>query len=67
VPNTLRDSDPAALDHRVDFVFARATRLVRAQNGSILGQPGQRQRPPGESLRPSDHAGVVMRLRSVHK
>jgi endonuclease/exonuclease/phosphatase family metal-dependent hydrolase len=67
VPNTLRDSDPAALDHRVDFVFARATRLVRAQNGSILGQPGQHRRPPDESLRPSDHAGVVMRLRSVHK
>lgn len=66
VPNTLRDSDPAELDHRVDFVFARATRLVRAQNGSILGRPfGHDPKQRRESLRPSDHAGVVMRLRSV--
>ena len=65
VPNTLRDSDPAALDHRVDFVFARATRLVRAQNGSVLGRPFGDDPDRGESLRPSDHAGIVMRLRSV--
>jgi len=67
VPNTLRASDPAALDHRVDFVFARATRLVRAQNGSILGRPFGHDPNRGESLRPSDHAGIVMRLRSVHR
>lgn len=67
VPDTLRDSDPPALDHRVDFVFARATRPVRAQHGSILGRPFGHDPNRGESLRPSDHAGVVMRLRSVHR
>ena len=67
VPNTLRHSDPAALDHRVDFVFARATRLVRAQSGSVLGRPFGHDPNQGDSLRPSDHAGIVMRLRSVHR
>jgi endonuclease/exonuclease/phosphatase family metal-dependent hydrolase len=65
VPDTLRGSDPPGLDHRVDFVFARATRLVRSQHGSILGRPFGHDPNRGESLRPSDHAGVVMRLRSV--
>lgn len=62
VPNTLRGSDPGVLDHRVDFVFARATRRVRAIDGAVLGSP---RTTPRDGLRPSDHAGVVVRVRSV--
>ncbi len=64
VPNTLRASDPAGgLDHRVDFVFARATRPVRASRGAVIGQPVPGQRT---GLRASDHAGVVLTIESIH-
>lgn len=62
VPNTLRGSDSSALDRRVDFVFARATRQVRAESGAVLGAP-----VTDADLRPSDHAGVVVRIRSVRR
>lgn len=60
VPNTLRPEDPALMDHRVDFVFARATRRVGATYGVVLGGPD-----PDQPLRPSDHAGLVVRIRSA--
>lgn len=64
VPNTLRHDDPGALDHRVDFVFTRSTRWVRAEAGAVVGLPRAAQ-AGSTGLRPSDHAGVVVRLRGV--
>jgi len=62
VPNTLRASDPDRFDHRVDFVFARATRQVRALRGAVLGRPERGRR---DGLRPSDHAGIAVTVESV--
>lgn len=66
VPNTLRTTDAGLFDHRVDFVFARATRQIRAREGAVVGATlagGGDE----EHLRPSDHAGLAVRIRSVPK
>lgn len=54
-------------DHRVDFVLTRAGRgkPVKVRDGWVVGRdPRQRTRPtPIGRLWPSDHAGVVIRLK----
>ena len=66
VPNTLRQGDSGVLDHRVDFIFTRSTRWVRAESGAVVGLPAD-ARTRQARLRPSDHAGVVLRLRGVRR
>jgi endonuclease/exonuclease/phosphatase family metal-dependent hydrolase len=53
----------ADFDHRIDMVFARGKhhRPVRVLSGSVTGDE-ERDRGAG-GLYPSDHAGVVMKLR----
>jgi endonuclease/exonuclease/phosphatase family metal-dependent hydrolase len=53
----------ADFDHRIDMVFARGKhhRPVRVLSGAVTGDE-KRDRGPG-GLYPSDHAGVVMKLR----
>jgi endonuclease/exonuclease/phosphatase family metal-dependent hydrolase len=67
VPNTLRQGDAGGLDHRVDFIFTRSTRWVRAESGAVVGQPAAAQTRGAPPLRPSDHGGVVLRLRGVRR
>jgi len=61
VVNALTESGGQVLDSRVDFVLARAGVRVRAVSGAVLGQPWG---VPATD-RASDHAGVVLTLRSV--
>lgn len=60
----LRDTGHATMDHRLDFVFARAGRRVSSQDGAVLGATPD-SRDPDTGLWPSDHAGVVVTLRSA--
>lgn len=61
VDDALTESAGAVLDSRVDFVMARAGVRVRALSGALLGRPGGIDAED----RASDHAGVVLTLRSV--
>lgn len=61
IDDALSESSEEILDSRVDFVFARAGTRVRALDGSLLGHPGG---VPTDA-RASDHAGVVLTIRSV--
>ncbi len=61
VDNALTETSGDVLDSRVDFVFAKAGGRVRATDGALLGHPVG---VPAEE-RPSDHAGVVLTIRST--
>lgn len=63
VDDALTESAGEVLDSRVDFVFARAALRVRALSGALLGHP---HGVPAAD-RASDHAGVVLTLRSVER
>ncbi|MDQ1625629.1 MAG: hypothetical protein QOJ49_1127 [Actinomycetota bacterium] len=56
---TVNDPDTSSIDHRIDMVFARPAMPVVW--GRIVGTDPANRSPGG--LWPSDHAGVVMRLR----
>ncbi len=61
---TVDDPDASGFDHRIDFVFARGAHphAVKVKRGAVTGDEiGDRD--PSTGLWPSDHAGVVMRLR----
>jgi endonuclease/exonuclease/phosphatase family metal-dependent hydrolase len=59
-------NDPTAdgFDHRIDFVFGRTAdgEPLRVGRGTVTGDE-LRDRHPATGLWPSDHAGVVLRLR----
>jgi endonuclease/exonuclease/phosphatase family metal-dependent hydrolase len=61
VDDALAENGGPVLDSRVDFVFAKAGQRVRAEDGALLGHPSG---VPAED-RASDHAGVVLTIRSV--
>ena len=62
---TLKDTPAQAateFDHRIDFVFARGSGGdVAVDRGVVVGRDPAERTPSG--VWPSDHAGVVMRLR----
>ncbi|GAA3834789.1 hypothetical protein GCM10022242_39740 [Nocardioides panacisoli] len=61
---TVDDPTAAGFDHRIDMVFARTARGsgLAVDKGKVTGtKPGDRD--PGTGLWPSDHGGVVLRLR----
>ena len=62
----IQDATAAGFDHRIDMVFARGSRgtTVTADRGTIVGNQVS-DRDPSTGLWPSDHAGVVLRLRSL--
>ena len=59
----VKDADTARIDHRIDLVLARAADggPMPADQGRIVGVDQANRSPAG--LWPSDHAGVVLRLR----
>lgn len=60
---TLDDPDASGVDHRIDMVFAKAAdgSRLRIDRGWTVGDDPDNRTPAG--LWPSDHLGVVMRLR----
>lgn len=63
---TADDATAARFDHRIDMVFARGSAgdPVSADKGEVTGNEVS-DRDPATGLWPSDHAGVVLRLRSL--
>ena len=61
---TVDDDSAAGFDHRIDFVFARsrAGKPFPVLNGDVTGDR-LRDRDPATGLWPSDHAGVVLKLK----
>lgn len=59
----LRDAEETVMDHRLDFVLTRSRRGVVADRGAVLGSTTD-SRDGATGLWPSDHAGVVLRLRA---
>ncbi len=61
---TVDDDSAAGFDHRIDFVFARsgAGKAFPVRSGDVTGDR-LRDRDPATGLWPSDHAGVVLKLR----
>ena len=61
-------NDPTAdgFDHRIDFVFGRTASggPLQVDRGRIVGNQVS-DRDPATGLWPSDHAGVVLRLRGL--
>jgi endonuclease/exonuclease/phosphatase family metal-dependent hydrolase len=57
------DPDTTAIDHRIDLVLGRSARgrALKAKDGEIVGVDPRNRTASG--LWPSDHAGVVMRLK----
>jgi hypothetical protein len=62
----IRDTTAAGFDHRIDLVLARGTGVatVGADRGTVVGND-LADRDPSTGLWPSDHAGVVLRLRGL--
>ena len=62
----VNDDTAAGFDHRIDMVFARTGdgRRLRVVGGDVTGNTVD-SRDPATGLWPSDHAGVVMRLRRL--
>jgi len=61
---TVDDTSAAGFDHRLDFIFGRTARgkAFKVLNGRVTGNRlADRDRKTG--LWPSDHAGVVLKLR----
>lgn len=57
---TVDDADASDVDHRIDFVFARP-KSIPFSHGKIVGTDPDARTATG--LWPSDHAGVVMKVR----
>jgi endonuclease/exonuclease/phosphatase family metal-dependent hydrolase len=61
-------NDPTAdgFDHRIDFVFGRTVdgEPLRVRRGAVTGDEVT-DRDPSTGLWPSDHAGVVLKLRGL--
>ena len=60
------DETAAGFDHRIDMVFARTAdgNRLRVVGGAVTGNTVA-AKDPATGLWPSDHAGVVMRLRGL--
>jgi hypothetical protein len=63
---TVDDVDASNFDHRIDMVFGRTGdgRRLRVVGGKVTGNTVA-SKDPVTGLWPSDHAGVVMRLRGL--
>ena len=63
---TVNDATAAKFNHRIDMVFARTGdgRRLRAVYGAVTGNTVA-SKDPATGLWPSDHAGVLMRLRGL--
>ena len=62
---TANDPGGVGLDHRIDMVFARGDGgAISADKGQITGDEVT-DKDPATGLWPSDHAGVVLRLRGL--
>lgn len=61
---TVDDESAAGFDHRIDFIFARsgAGKAFKVRSGDVTGDR-LRDRDPATGLWPSDHAGVVLKLK----
>jgi hypothetical protein len=61
---TVDDPTPAGFDHRIDMVFTRTAKPggMKVRWGAVTGDE-LRDRDPVTGLWPSDHAGVVLKLR----
>jgi hypothetical protein len=61
----VRDADASGFDHRIDMVFARTADggRVKVVHGEVTGNEVTDRDASG--LWPSDHAGVVMKLRGL--
>ncbi|MDP3967422.1 MAG: hypothetical protein Q8Q02_04015 [Nocardioides sp.] len=63
---TVDDPDASGFGHRIDMVFGRTAggEALQVQRGEVTGdEVGDRD--PATGLWPSDHAGVVLRLRGL--
>jgi endonuclease/exonuclease/phosphatase family metal-dependent hydrolase len=62
----VNDPTPAGFDHRIDMVFAKTASgsPVVVDRGTVTGDELS-DRDPATGLWPSDHAGVVLRLRGL--
>ena len=59
------DATAAGFDHRIDLVLARtAAGGAAVDRGTVTGNDVA-DRDPATGLWPSDHAGVVLRLRGL--
>jgi endonuclease/exonuclease/phosphatase family metal-dependent hydrolase len=63
---TVDDPDASGFDHRIDMVFARtgSGAPLKVVGGTVTGDT-LAETDPATGLWPSDHAGVVMRLRGL--
>ncbi len=63
---TVNDPTAAGFDHRIDMVFARSANggPLLVDRGTVTGTK-LTDRDPATGLWPSDHGGVVLRLRGV--
>jgi endonuclease/exonuclease/phosphatase family metal-dependent hydrolase len=63
---TVNDASPAGFNHRIDMVFARKAGGggLRVDRGWVTGTKVT-DRDPATGLWPSDHGGVVLRLRGL--
>ena len=62
----VKDTSAAGFDHRIDLVLARTASggELRVDRGQVVGNQLS-DRDPATGLWPSDHAGVVLRLRGL--
>jgi endonuclease/exonuclease/phosphatase family metal-dependent hydrolase len=60
----VNDPTPAGFDHRIDMIFSRTSKPggLKVKWGTVTGDE-LRDRDPVTGLWPSDHAGVVLKLR----
>jgi hypothetical protein len=63
---TVDEAAPGSWTHRIDMVFGRTANGdgLTTDRGQVTGRDGD-QRDPATGLWPSDHAGVVMRVRGL--
>jgi endonuclease/exonuclease/phosphatase family metal-dependent hydrolase len=63
---TVDEAAPGSWTHRIDMVFGRTADggALTTDRGQVTGRDGD-PRDPATGLWPSDHAGVVMRLRGL--
>ena len=63
---TVDEATPGSWTHRIDMVFGRTAdgEALTTDRGQVTGRDGD-PRDPATGLWPSDHAGVVMRLRGL--
>jgi endonuclease/exonuclease/phosphatase family metal-dependent hydrolase len=62
----VNDPTAAGFDHRIDMIFGRTAkgRALRVDRGQVTGTDVS-DRDPATGLWPSDHGGVVLRLRGL--